>query len=54
MVKFDPKLLIPFAPELNRPFSQTRVVFVRAIGSADRFANIGGGGQRMGERTGVD
>jgi hypothetical protein len=54
VIEFDAKLFIPVAPKLDRTFGQFGVFFIRSVRCTNRLADIGGGGERMGQRPRIN
>ena len=54
MIKLGAEFLVPFPPDRNATFGQRGVILIRAVGGADRLADIGGSSERMGDGAGID
>src|SRR5467141_1959383 len=54
VIEIDTKVNVPLSPKRNAAIGQGRVIFVRSVSGADRFADIGRSGEWVGQRTRVD
>src|SRR5207248_9966638 len=54
VVELDPEIGVPFSPKFDATFRERSVIFVRPVSGADRFADVGRSGGRMGQGTGID
>src|SRR5438094_5901002 len=54
VIQLDAKFHVPLPPDLTRLLGQCRIIFIRAIGCANGLTNIGGSGEGMGQRAGIN
>jgi hypothetical protein len=54
VVQFCAELLIPSAPEFNRTFGKSGVIFIAAVCRAHGLTDISGGRQWMRQRPRID
>jgi len=51
VIELDTKIGVPLSPKRNAAIGQGRVIFVRSVSGADRFADIGRSSEWMGQGT---
>src|SRR5205085_10126456 len=54
VIQLDAEFSIPSLPDLARALSEFRIIFVCAIGCPDCLTNIGGSGEGMWQRPGIN
>src|SRR5438046_9336882 len=54
VIQRNAKFHVPLPPDLTRLLGQCRIIFIRAIGCANGLTNIGGSGEGMWQRAGIN